>query len=60
MCEHQVWEMDTAAVADGLCPLCLQARVKELEDAIGEVLDGTLPYLAEKRLKAVLDEVGGK
>lgn len=32
----------------------LRGRVKELEAAIGEVLDGTLPYLATKRLEAAL------
>ncbi len=33
-----------------------EPRIKVLEKAIGEVLDGTLPYIAEQRLKKVLEE----
>jgi len=32
-----------------------EARLKKLMEAIGEVLDGTLPYLTEKRLKSALE-----
>ena len=32
------------------------SRIKELETGIEEVLDGTLPYLAEKRLQELLEE----
>jgi len=35
--------------------LRLKRRIQELEGGIREVLDGTLPYLAEKRLKELLD-----
>ena len=31
-----------------------KTRIKELEDGINEVLDGTLPYLAEKRLRELV------
>ncbi len=33
----------------------LEEKVKELREGIAEVLDGTLPYLAEQRLKKVLE-----
>jgi hypothetical protein len=29
-CPHEIWEMDIAAVADGLCPLCSQAEIERL------------------------------
>ena len=29
-CSHELWEMETAC-ADGLCPLCLQRRLREAE-----------------------------
>jgi len=33
-----------------------RVRVKELVEGIGEVLDGTLPYLAEQRLKKLVEK----
>ena len=33
----------------------LLSEVKRLREGIGEVLDGTLPYLAEKRLTRLLE-----
>ena len=39
------------------CPICLIKEVKRLREGIGEVLDGTLPYLAEKRIKELLEVV---
>lgn len=33
-CEHEIWEMDTAVGADGLCPICLSATVKKLEQRL--------------------------
>jgi chromosome segregation ATPase len=37
-----------------------EADLKRLRVAVEEVMDGTLPYLAEKRLKAALDELEEK
>jgi len=33
----------------------LLSEVKRLREGISEVIDGTLPYLAEKRLKELLE-----
>jgi len=33
-----------------------QKKIEKLKEGIREVLDGTLPYLAEQRLKKLLDE----
>ena len=33
-----------------------QEKIEKLREGIGEVLDGTLPYLTERRLKKLLDE----
>jgi len=33
VCEHDLAEMDTAAHWDGLCPLCLKAKVERLQAA---------------------------
>jgi hypothetical protein len=33
-CKHEIWEMDTAAHADGLCPLCLKEDNKQLRQEI--------------------------
>lgn len=33
-CEHDLADMDTAAHADGLCPLCLRDRIDELENVL--------------------------
>jgi hypothetical protein len=32
-CSHDIIEMDNAC-ADGMCPLCLATKVKELTDAV--------------------------
>jgi hypothetical protein len=32
-CQHNIIEMDNAC-ADGMCPLCLAAKVKELTEAV--------------------------
>ena len=34
----------------------LLSEVKRLREGISEVMDGTLPYLAEKRLKELLED----
>ena len=34
-----------------------ESRLERLREAVEEVMDGTLPYLAEKRLREALDEV---
>jgi hypothetical protein len=36
-CPHDVSEQDVAAQADGLCPLCLFARVGRLRDALQQI-----------------------
>lgn len=36
---------------------CLEANLNRLVEAVNEAMDGTLPYLAEKRLKEALDEI---
>jgi len=36
----------------------LLSRIKQLEEGINEVLDGTLPYLAEQKLKKLVEEKG--
>lgn len=44
-CEHEISEMDTAAVFDGLCPICLKERV-EAKDAEIERLQAALEAIA--------------
>lgn len=36
-CNHTLAEMDTAAYADGLCPLCLQVDNKRLQSIIDDM-----------------------
>lgn len=41
-CTHELYEMETA-IADGACPLCLLARVIELETALRHYADKDFP-----------------
>ena len=38
-CTHDIVEMDMASIADGLCPLCLAAKVERLQVALQRVAD---------------------
>ena len=62
-CEHELHEMETASACDGLCPLCLNARVQELLEAnnrevarrraIAREYEGVLNTLAPSKSKWV-------
>jgi len=41
-CEHRITEMDTAVIADGMCPLCLAAEIARLRAALTEIRDAAL------------------
>jgi hypothetical protein len=34
ICDHEYWEQDTAAQADGMCPLCLAKNTEQLKNKI--------------------------
>lgn len=38
-CTHDITERETAAVADGLCPLCLRQRLGRVREALDDCLD---------------------
>lgn len=48
-CIHDLAEMDTAAHADGLCPLCLKAEIDRLRAAMNVIINdaSTLPLTQE-------------
>lgn len=50
-CTHDVAEMETAAVADGLCPLCMAAWARRL-DFMLKALVQDVKHIAPARLKA--------
>lgn len=47
-CTHELWEQDTAVVADGYCPLCLVARIGAQHDKLVE---------AQKKIDFVLAQL---
>jgi hypothetical protein len=52
-CEHELWERESAC-ADGYCPFCSAARIKELERAISNYLNEPMVWsiqLPEKDIK---------
>jgi len=57
-CTHEIWERETAAVADGMCPQCLAIRVTELKAAIrwalGEQADDRNEWFGQFRQHAKL------
>lgn len=57
VCKHEPHEKDTAAIADGMCPICLANEVSLLIKAVSEDPDKwgfeTLLYIGRR----ILDEV---
>ncbi len=51
VCEEDMDKLIGIANEKELEILKLESHIRELENGINEVLDGTLPYLAEKRLR---------
>lgn len=43
-CEHSVSEMDVAAQADGICPLCQWEEAARLRKGIQDYLDGNYGF----------------
>jgi chromosome segregation ATPase len=55
--------VEQAEAREDKCWVHIERKVtdmKRLKESVGEVLDGTLPYLAEQRLKKALEEFGEK
>lgn len=51
ICNHEIYEMDTAAHSDGLCPLCLKADNERLRKQI--LLDGCVAEITAYRNDAL-------
>lgn len=37
ICTHEIWEMDTASHADGMCPLCLSDKNARLSAVLSNM-----------------------
>lgn len=61
-CVHDIVEMDTAVVADGMCPLCLQERLECLTYVMGEIARGRFdngrPLAAETSRQMAREAMG--
>lgn len=44
-CGHEMIDIETAILADELCPCCLEARVKELETELAQAKDAHIDTL---------------
>ena len=42
-CFHEAWEMDTAAHADGVCPLCQSETIADLRGALAMIWHNVEP-----------------
>jgi hypothetical protein len=47
MCNHNISDQDIAMIADGLCPLCLQAEIERLRAALEPFADYAPPLPSE-------------
>jgi hypothetical protein len=56
-CTHEIWEKDTAANFDGLCPICLKDAL-EAKDAEIKALNMTISDLRKywREQRAALEE----
>lgn len=51
ICEHEIWEMDVACHADGMCPLCLAKTSEHLR----RVIAWCRPRLSKDVYRTALD-----
>jgi len=54
-CRHDISEQETACAADGLCPLCMQVKIKRFREALGwakiMLVGGNSMYSPEQRIE---------